>query len=73
MRAPRGSTALRALLLATAITFVSSSSSPAATVTDQFTGNVDAAGTVSKSFTINVTDLSVPIQASLDWTTPAPT
>jgi tripartite motif-containing protein 71 len=69
MRAPRGSTALRALLLATAITFVASSSSPAATVTDQFTGSVDAAGTISKSFSINVTDISVPIQASLDWTT----
>ena len=69
MRAPRRSTALRTLLLATAIMLVSSSSSPAATVTDHLTGSVDAAGTVSKSFSINVTDLSVPIQASLDWTT----
>jgi sugar lactone lactonase YvrE len=61
--------ALRTALLATVIGLASSSSSPAATVTDSLTGSVDAAGTVSKTFLLNVTDTSVPIQASLDWTT----
>jgi tripartite motif-containing protein 71 len=41
----------------------------AGTVTQTFTGSVSAAGTVSQTFRINVTDTSVPITASLDWTT----
>ncbi len=44
-------------------------SSRAATTSDTFTGTVSAGGAVSKTFTIDVTDLTVPIQASLDWTT----
>jgi sugar lactone lactonase YvrE len=33
-----------------------------------FTGHVDHAGPISQTFTITVTDTSVPIDASLDWT-----
>jgi sugar lactone lactonase YvrE len=32
-----------------------------------FTGHVDQGGPISQTFTINVTDASVPIDASLDW------
>jgi DNA-binding beta-propeller fold protein YncE len=37
--------------------------------TQTFTGSVSAGGTVSQKYTINVTDTSVPITASLDWAT----
>src|SRR5436305_2373954 len=48
---------------------IPAASTVAATVTDNDTGHVDAAGTVSQTFNLNVTDLSVPIQVSLSWTT----
>ena len=64
------STALRALILACVLALVPVASSSAASVTDPLAGHVDAAGTVSKTFTLNVSDLSVPIQASITWTTP---
>ncbi|MDT5230226.1 MAG: tripartite motif-containing protein 71 [Mycobacterium sp.] len=44
-------------------------STEASSTTDTFTGSVSATGTISQSFKINVGDLSVPIQASVDWTT----
>ena len=58
--------ALRTLVLAAALALVPVATSSAAPVTDNLTGHVDAAGTVSQTFTLNVSDLSVPIQASLD-------
>ena len=64
------STAFRALILACVLALVPVASSSAASVTDPLAGHVDAAGTVSKTFTLNVSDLSVPIQASITWTTP---
>ena len=64
------STGLRALLLACVLTLASVASSSAAPVTDNLAGHVDAAGTVSKTVTLNVSDLSVPIHASITWTTP---
>jgi DNA-binding beta-propeller fold protein YncE len=39
------------------------------TTEQMFSGSVSATGTVSQRFTIQVTDTSVPITASLDWTT----
>ncbi|MFL6049931.1 MAG: hypothetical protein ACJ738_09140, partial [Gaiellales bacterium] len=40
-------------------------------MTDNLSGHVDAAGTVSKTVSLNVSDLSVPIHASITWTTPS--
>jgi len=65
------STGLRALLLACVLALVCVASSSAAAVTDPLTGHVDAAGTVSKTVTLNVSDVSVPIHASITWTTPS--
>jgi len=65
------STGLRALLLACVLALVSVASSSAAPVTDVLSGHLDAAGTVSKTFTLNVSDTSVPIHASITWTTPS--
>ena len=67
----KGSTGLRALLLACLLALVCVASSSAAAVTDPLTGHVDAAGTVSKTVTLNVSDVSVPIHASITWTTPS--
>jgi DNA-binding beta-propeller fold protein YncE len=44
-------------------------STEASSTTDTFTGSVSATGTISQSFKINGGDLSVPIHASVDWTT----
>ena len=63
-------TIFRAVALACAIALIPVASSSAAPVTDNLSGHVDAAGTVSKTFNLNVSDLSVPIQASLTWSTP---
>src|SRR5262245_55886038 len=41
----------------------------ASTASETDTGHVDAAGTISQTWSINVSDTSVPIQASLTWTT----
>jgi DNA-binding beta-propeller fold protein YncE len=60
---------LAVLVAVCAIALATSAASVASSVTDTFTGSVDAAGTISKTHKINVTDLSVPIHASLDWTT----
>jgi sugar lactone lactonase YvrE len=65
------STGLRVLILACVLALVPVASSSAAPVTDPLSGHVDAAGTVSKTVTLNVSDLSVPIQASITWTTPS--
>jgi sugar lactone lactonase YvrE len=43
----------------------------AGTVTDTFTGHVDAGGTSALVFSIPVGDLTVPIQATLDWADPS--
>jgi sugar lactone lactonase YvrE len=59
---------LGAVVLAAALLAVSASGAAAGTVTDTFTGTVDVNGTSALVFTINVGDLSVPIQANLDWT-----
>jgi hypothetical protein len=64
------STALRALILACVLALVPVASSSAAPVTDNLSGHVDAAGTVSKTVSLSVSDLSVPIHASITWTTP---
>src|SRR5262249_12559645 len=61
----------KALLLAFAIAALTSASAGAAPVTTNFAGTVSSTGTASQSFLINVTDISVPIQATLDWTTTA--
>ena len=60
-----------AALVAAAILVVGTSSSSAGTVTDTFTGHVDVAGVAAQVYSISVGDLSVPIQASLDWVDPA--
>ncbi len=60
---------IKAVLVAIAIGALSSASAGAAQVTTNFAGSVDAAGTASQTYSINVNDLSVPIQATLDWTT----
>src|SRR5262249_31198564 len=54
---------------ATVLGLVFTASSAAGTVTDNYNGHVDAAGTVSQTFPLNVSDTSVQIQASLTWTT----
>jgi len=63
------STAFRVLILTCVLALVPVASSSAAPVTDPLSGHVDAAGTVSKTVTLNVSDLSVPIHASITWTT----
>ncbi|MDX6521694.1 MAG: tripartite motif-containing protein 71 [Gaiellales bacterium] len=60
---------LKALLLALTIGAVSSASAGAAPVTTNFAGTVSSTGTAAQTFSINVSDISVPIHASLDWTT----
>jgi sugar lactone lactonase YvrE len=47
---------------------LTASSSSADTVTDTFTGTVDSGGVAALVFTIPVGDLTVPIDATLDWT-----
>jgi tripartite motif-containing protein 71 len=61
--------AVRALLVALAIGALSTASAGAAPVTNTFAGTVSSTGTVSQTFSINVSDITVPIHASLDWTT----
>ena len=41
----------------------------AMTASQTFTGSVSATGTASLTFSINVSDTSVPISASLSWLT----
>ena len=60
---------LRALLLALTIGAVTTASAGAAPVTTNFAGTVSSTGIASQTFSINVSDISVPIHASLDWTT----
>jgi hypothetical protein len=59
---------LRPIVLAAMLALVFTASSAAGTVTDNYNGHVDAAGTVSQTFALNVTDTSVQIQATLTWT-----
>src|SRR6478752_1900041 len=58
-----------ALLTAAAFLVVPAARSSASAVTTSFSGHVDAAGTIAQVWPITVSDLSVPIQASLTWTT----
>src|SRR5256885_15594691 len=58
---------LKAAVLAAALLAVSASGAAADTVTDTFTGHVDTSGTSAQVFMIPVGDLSVPIDATLDW------
>ncbi len=60
-----------ALILIGSLGFMVGAASPAVgtTVSSTFAGSVSASGPVSERFSINVTDTSVPIQATLDWTT----
>jgi hypothetical protein len=51
-----------------ATSLLTAGATEASPVTDTFMGSVDAGGTISQSFKINVGDLSVPISARLDWT-----
>jgi sugar lactone lactonase YvrE len=62
-----------AIALVTAAVFlgVPAASSSASAVTSSFSGHVDTAGTIAQVWPITVSDLSVPIQASLTWTTPS--
>src|SRR5437016_4863193 len=69
IRMIRHQSSLKVLLLAVAIGALSSASAGAASVTTNFAGSVSSTGIVSQTYSINVTDVSVPIQASLDWTT----
>ncbi len=59
----------RSAVLAAVLGLVFTASSAAGTVTDNDNGHVDAAGTVSQTWALNVSDTSVQIQASLTWTT----
>ena len=64
-----------AIALVTAAVFlgVPAASSSASAVTDDFSGHVDAAGTIAQVWSITVTDLTVPIHAILTWSTTART
>src|SRR5438552_3054055 len=55
-------------VIVAAVAVLASSATSLATSTT-FTGHVDAAGTISQVWSINVTDTNSPITASLDWTT----
>ena len=61
----------RAPIVGLVIALLSVSSAAASTVTDTDTGHVDKAGTISQVWSINVTDITVPIQASITWPTTA--
>jgi sugar lactone lactonase YvrE len=61
----------RASLLGLVVALLPLSSAAASTVTATDTGHVDAAGTIAQVWSINVTDLTVPIHASLTWSTTA--
>jgi hypothetical protein len=63
---------LRPIVLATVLALVFTASSAAGTVVDPLSGTVDnsgATGPISQTYSLNVTDLTVPIQASITWTT----
>ena len=61
----------RVPLIGLVIVLLPLSSAAASTVTVTDTGHVDAAGTIAQVWSINVTDLTVPIHASLTWSTTA--